>query len=72
MATKPAPAAPPPVTRLVSVAATADHFSITPKQVHRLIERGELLSVKLGRRRLIPDFATGDYIAGLIDQARAS
>lgn len=58
------------ILHLISVAETAARLSITTKQVWRLIARGELQSVKLGRRRLIPSFEVDRLITNLLaDQA---
>jgi hypothetical protein len=42
----------------------------TRKRSAGLIARGELFSVKLGRRRLVPSNETDRYILALVDAAR--
>lgn len=38
---------------------------ITPRHVGNLISKGELRSVKIGRRRLVPADAIAEYVRGL-------
>lgn len=51
---------------LHSIDEAADMLSITPRSLERLIAAGEVASVKLGRRRLVPHDALTDYIARLV------
>lgn len=44
----------------------ADLLSISRRVVDRLVRDGELDSVKLGRRRLVPHDALTDYIERLV------
>lgn len=37
-----------------SIADTADKLSLSERSIHRLIANGSLISIKAGRRRLIP------------------
>lgn len=39
---------------LLSVGAAADSLSISPRAVRRLVASGELVTVRIGRRTLIP------------------
>jgi excisionase family DNA binding protein len=57
--------------RLESIPTVADRLSITEKEVRRMIYRGELFSVKLGRRRLVPAEETDRLIDFLIRKAAA-
>lgn len=50
---------------LHDIAEAADLLSITPRSLERLISSGELASVKLGRRRLVPHEALTEYIERL-------
>ena len=59
------------VLHLEDVPTTAARLSVTTKEVRRLIARGELFSVKLGRRRLIPSYVVDEYIRGLVAEAEA-
>jgi excisionase family DNA binding protein len=45
-----------------SVEETAEVLDLSPRQVQYLIARGEIESVKSGRRRLIPAEAPRDYL----------
>jgi len=50
---------------LVSPDEAADRLSITRRRVFELIKRGELRSVKLGKRRLISVDALREFVARL-------
>ena len=47
---------------LYGVDQTADLLSLSTKEVRRLVQRGELLAVSVGRRRLIPAGQLDAYI----------
>jgi excisionase family DNA binding protein len=64
--TQPAGVAP-PVRKLYSIAETAELLSVTSKHIFALAYSGELATVKLGRRRLVPAEALDAFIAGLSD-----
>jgi excisionase family DNA binding protein len=51
--------------QLLSVEATGQQLSVSPWTVFQLIREGKLQSVKIGKRRLVPESAIADYIAGL-------
>ncbi len=51
--------------RLNSVDAVIERLGIGRAMVFRLLASGELRSVKLGKRRLIPEQAIVDFIAAL-------
>lgn len=51
--------------RLYGVPASAIWLGISQAQVWRLLETGELSSLKIGRRRLIPREALEAYVASL-------
>lgn len=48
---------------------TAEQLSVSRRVVERLVRDGELRTVKLGRRRLVPDEALQDYVARLVATA---
>ena len=54
---------------LVDIPAAAERLSISDRGVRRLIETGQLVSIKVGKRRLIPAYAIDQYIRGRIDAA---
>lgn len=47
-----------------SIDETAETLGVTSRHIRNLIERGELRSVKAGRRRLIPDAVLEDFLNG--------
>lgn len=51
--------------QLLSVEATGSRLSISTWSVFQLIRDKKLQSVKIGKRRLVPESAIADYIAGL-------
>lgn len=53
---------------LYSIPDAADQLSVSARVLERLIADGEVETVKIGRRRLVPAEALVDYIA----QVRAS
>lgn len=61
-----------PATRgLAEVEEVARFLRVAPRTVRRLIDRGEILSVKVGGRRLIPVPAVEKYLERLEQQAEA-
>lgn len=48
------PVSPPPTPTMLTVAETAELLRCSKSLVYRMLGTGELPSVKLGRRRLIP------------------
>lgn len=55
------------MTRLLhDLDQAAEQLSVSRRVVDRLIRDGELDSVKLGRRRLVPHDALEDYVARLV------
>lgn len=55
------------MTRLLhDLDEAADLLSISRRVVDRLVRDGELDSVKLGRRRLVPHDALEDYVQRLV------
>jgi excisionase family DNA binding protein len=58
-------AAPTPARRLYSVKEAAELLSVRPAYVYSLAYSGQLATVKLGRRRLIPSEALDAFIAEL-------
>lgn len=51
--------------RLHSIDTTAERLSVGRKKVENLVALGELRSVKIGRRRLVPESALLEYITRL-------
>lgn len=49
--------------RLHAVAAAAERIGMSRSRLYELFAAGELRSVKVGRRRLIPESAIAEYIA---------
>jgi excisionase family DNA binding protein len=54
---------------LYGVMESAEQLSISQKEVRRLIERGDLKAVRLGRRVLVPAQALADYVDHLVHAA---
>ena len=55
------------MTRLLhDLDEAAELLSISRRVLDRLVREGELSSVKLGRRRLVPHGALEDYVARLV------
>jgi excisionase family DNA binding protein len=50
---------------LVTIADAASVLSVSRRQVYRLIGEGRLLSVRVGRRRLIPFAALEEFVQRL-------
>lgn len=50
---------------LYSVPDAAQQLSVSPRVLERLIKDGEVESVKIGRRRLVPNEVLLDYVARL-------
>lgn len=66
-ATHEAPA--PPLRRLNEVIEVAEYLRCGRTHVFALIKSGDLASVKVGRKRLVPDTAVRQYLASLEGQA---
>jgi len=49
---------------------TAELLGVSEATVKRLIRRGELLSINIGGRRLVPQTAIDEYQASLVNDAR--
>lgn len=56
---------------LRSIREVADRIPVGRTMLNELIQRGELRTVKLGRRRFVPDSAIDDFIAKLTEQPAA-
>jgi len=56
-----------PVRVLLRVEEAAEMLSIGRCRIFDLINSGELLSVKIGSSRRIPEQAVRDYVARLVD-----
>ncbi len=59
------------IARLHNVESTMARLNVGRSTVFELIASGELRSVKVGRRRLIPEQAIRDFVARLDEQAGA-
>lgn len=57
--------------RLIGVLDAAASLSITKRELYRRIAAGEIESVRIGRRRLIPADALDAYVARLRREAAA-
>lgn len=55
----------PTVRMLYAVPEAAAQLSVSPRVLERLIKDGEVESVKIGRRRLVPHDALADYVSRL-------
>lgn len=61
-----------PERRLYPIAEAAEQLGgITERMLWTLVARGDIKSVKVGRRRLIPAAALDSYVAGLEVEAAA-
>jgi excisionase family DNA binding protein len=54
---------------MLSVAQAAEHLGVGKSTVNRLIGERKISSVKIGRRRLIPENALTSYVEGLKGKA---
>lgn len=50
---------------LYSISEAADQLSVSARVTERLIADGEIETIKIGRRRLVPAEALEDYVARL-------
>jgi excisionase family DNA binding protein len=55
---------------LLDVKQAGRRMNLNPETVRRMCLRGELASIKVGRRRLIPPAAITEWIAGKLAEAR--
>jgi excisionase family DNA binding protein len=51
--------------RLLSIKQAVYELGVSRTAVYELIAAGKIKTVKIGRRRLIPSEAIGDFVAGL-------
>lgn len=51
--------------RLNTIAQTSDRLGICRANLYNLLGSGQLRSVKIGRRRLVPEQAIADFITAL-------
>ena len=51
--------------RLNTIAQTTDRLGICRANLYNLLSSGQLRSVKIGRRRLVPEQAIADFITAL-------
>ena len=49
----------------IAISEAARRLAISSRTIHRLIKRGELPSILIGRRRLIRRQTLADWLAGL-------
>jgi excisionase family DNA binding protein len=59
------------IVRLNSIKDIVARTGLSRSTVYEEMDSGRLLSVKVGRRRLIPESALVDYIAGLVEEGIA-
>jgi excisionase family DNA binding protein len=52
-------------TLLYDIPAAAEQLSVSARVLERLIKDGEVDTVKIGRRRLVPAEALADYVERL-------
>lgn len=52
----------------IGLKALADHLQISIRTIHRIVASGELVSIKVGRRRLVSREAVKDWLAGMESQ----
>lgn len=52
--------------RLHAIPVVQDRLSIGRSKVFELIETGTLRSIKIGKRRLVPESALAEYIDSLV------
>lgn len=57
---------------LAEIAEVASFLRIAPRTARRLVDRGEILSVKVGGRRLVPVAAVDKYLARIEREAEGS
>lgn len=55
---------------LLTVGETCQHLRISRWMFYRLIQRRELASVRIGRRRLVPESAIRSYIEKHLEAVR--
>lgn len=55
---------------LLSVNEFARMCGIGKTMAHEIIDRGDLLSVRIGRRKLVPESEARAYVARLVAQAK--
>lgn len=60
----------PPV--LLSVMDVAQALSLGVTYTRRLIERGEIKSIRVGKRVLVPRQCLDDYVAALLDRVQGA
>ncbi len=58
--------------RLLTVAEARDELRLGATKFAELLASGELASIRVGRRRLVPVHAIDDYIAGQLSAARST
>lgn len=58
--------------KLLSVQRTADLLCVTPKRVYRMIQEGQLASLRIGYRTIrITEESLDDYISQRLDHEKA-
>ncbi len=60
---------PPMNNYFVSIAEVARQLGVRPYDVWLVCESGELASVRIGRRRVVPAGVVGDYAARMVSSA---
>lgn len=59
------PAPEPAITRLLTVDTAFERLCVSRAKGYELLSSGALRSVKIGRRRLVPESAIADFIGRL-------
>jgi excisionase family DNA binding protein len=59
------------LARLHSIERAQERLGVGRSKIFELIAAGELRSVRVGRRRLVPEQAIRDFVARLDEQAGA-
>lgn len=54
---------------LLTVEETIQRLRVGRTTVHELVQRGELASIKIGRRRLFPETAVAAFIQRKLEEA---
>ena len=55
------------MTRILTVPEAAEELRVSKASLDRLIAAGKIQSFKVGRRRLVPDFAIDEYARANIE-----
>ena len=59
------------MTKFLTIAQVAQGLSLSTRQIHRMLDSGELVSVYFGRSRRIPATEYERYVDSAVSDARA-